>query len=197
MNSKIQLIKKRSHRCEKCENTVWMDKPIALERHHIDGDTKNNIDTNLQLLCPNCHAMTPNYRGKNKKSHPPRKSDADIAAVIPKCQSIKEALRVLKMTGFGQSYTRIKKVMQKYSLTLAPRQMSEKEVERALSQRRVQRPSKEELRSLVWDKPATEIAKQLGVSDKAIENWCKFYDIPKPPRGYWSKMVPAAKLEFA
>ena len=43
-----------------------MNGEIALELHHIDGDTTNNELSNLQYLCPNCHALTKNYRGKNK-----------------------------------------------------------------------------------------------------------------------------------
>jgi hypothetical protein len=39
----------------------------------------------------------------------------------------------------------------------------------------------------VWEKPTTQIAKDFGVSDKAIEKWCKTYGIEKPARGYWVK----------
>lgn len=46
----------------------------------------------------------------------------------------------------------------------------------------------EELRNLVWEKPTTEIAKMLGVSDKAVEKRCKKLGIPKPPRGYWGRL---------
>lgn len=53
--------------CEECGNTQWNGLPIPLEVHHKDGNRKNNELTNLQLLCPNCHALTPTYRGKNKK----------------------------------------------------------------------------------------------------------------------------------
>jgi len=53
--------------CENCLLDEWMSKEIPLELHHIDGDTKNNKLENLTLLCPNCHAGTDNYRGKNKK----------------------------------------------------------------------------------------------------------------------------------
>jgi hypothetical protein len=56
-----------------------------------------------------------------------------------------------------------------------------------ISQRKVTRPSKEELLKWVWTEPTTKIAKTLGVSDKAVEKWTKFYEISKPPRGYWSK----------
>lgn len=57
----------------------------------------------------------------------------------------------------------------------------------ALASRRVERPSKEELSKLIWEKPTTQLAKDFGVSDKAIEKWCKSYGIEKPPRGYWAK----------
>ena len=53
--------------------------------------------------------------------------------------------------------------------------------------RKVERPSKEELEKLLWEKPTIKLAEQFGVSDKAIEKWAKFYGIEKPPRGYWAK----------
>lgn len=45
----------------------------------------------------------------------------------------------------------------------------------------------EELRQLVWSLPTTEIAKTLGVSDKAVAKRCKVLGVTKPPRGYWAK----------
>lgn len=58
-----------AYRCMMCRLDCWLGKPIPLELHHIDGDSKNNLFSNLQILCPNCHAFTPNYRGKNKSFH--------------------------------------------------------------------------------------------------------------------------------
>ncbi len=52
--------------------------------------------------------------------------------------------------------------------------------------RRVVRPVKEELAILLWEKPISHLAKQFGVSGKAIEKWAKTYNICKPPRGYWT-----------
>lgn len=55
----------REHRCTSCRRERWEGQPIPLELDHIDGDRTNNALTNLRLLCPNCHAQTPTYRGRN------------------------------------------------------------------------------------------------------------------------------------
>jgi len=58
----------KEHKCESCNLSDWLGKPIPLELHHIDGDRKNNCIDNLQLLCLNYHGLTNNYSGKaNKK----------------------------------------------------------------------------------------------------------------------------------
>lgn len=52
-------------RCESCGSTEWLGQPIPLHLDHIDGDRRNNRLTNLRLLCPNCHALTDTYCGRN------------------------------------------------------------------------------------------------------------------------------------
>lgn len=39
---------------------------IPLQVNHIDGNWSNHIPSNLELLCPNCHSMTPNYGNLNR-----------------------------------------------------------------------------------------------------------------------------------
>ena len=56
----------KERRCENCGLTEWMGKFIPLELHHKDGNHSNNDLDNLQLLCPNCHAQTEQYKCKNK-----------------------------------------------------------------------------------------------------------------------------------
>lgn len=51
--------------CECCNEIEWLGQPIPLELHHVDGNHYNNELDNLEILCPNCHALTPSYRGKN------------------------------------------------------------------------------------------------------------------------------------
>ena len=59
----------KEHICECCLNTMWNNVPIPLEVHHKDGNKDNNELGNLQLLCPNCHALTDNYKVKNTKKN--------------------------------------------------------------------------------------------------------------------------------
>jgi len=41
---------------------------VPLEIDHLDGDASNNTESNLRLICPNCYALTCNYKNSNKGS---------------------------------------------------------------------------------------------------------------------------------
>ena len=56
---------------EKCCLCGWdkrhpVTNRVPLEVNHIDGDSSNNEESNLQLICPNCHSLTDNFRNLNK-----------------------------------------------------------------------------------------------------------------------------------
>jgi len=65
---KKQLLKLgyKDHICELCDLTEWKGEKIPLELHHINGNRFDNRIENLQLLCPNCHSFTDNYRRRKK-----------------------------------------------------------------------------------------------------------------------------------
>jgi hypothetical protein len=64
---KKYLIKKYGEKCMKCgwneKNPITQKVPIELD--HKDGNSENHNLKNLELLCPNCHSLTPTYKGLN------------------------------------------------------------------------------------------------------------------------------------
>lgn len=210
-NLRLKLIRDeiKVAECEGCKSTNWLAGSIPLELHHINGDNHDNRLENLQLLCPNCHALTDNHAGKGKKlqvltckdvTTTVDKSEADrrfISILVFDSARSREswhkiplALRQLVSKGDGSySCQFARKTCLHCSKLLTSLYQNNYCSRRCFHQasRRCVRPSKEELEQTVWSKPTIQVAKDFGVSDKAVEKWCKAYNIRKPPRGYWAK----------
>lgn len=78
---KLRLFKEnvKQKRCEVCHRKEWLGRNIPLELHHINGINTDNRLGNLQILCPNCHALTDNYRGKNIGSSRKKLLDSNVS----------------------------------------------------------------------------------------------------------------------
>jgi hypothetical protein len=66
---KLRLIKARllENRCQTCGLRDWLGKPLNMHLDHVNGVRNDNRLENLRMLCPNCHAQTPTYSGRNTK----------------------------------------------------------------------------------------------------------------------------------
>lgn len=54
---KRYLIEQRGHVCECCSNTEHNGHEIPLIVHYKDNNTYNNLEENLELICPNCRSQ--------------------------------------------------------------------------------------------------------------------------------------------
>lgn len=65
---KKYLIRKYGNKCMKCGwcevHSITKKVPITLD--HINGNSMDNSEENLRLLCPNCHSLTPTFGALNK-----------------------------------------------------------------------------------------------------------------------------------
>ena len=64
------MFEKFNNSCQKCGWNMKNEYTnlIPLTIHHIDGNCSNNIESNLSLLCPNCHSLTNNFGSRNKNA---------------------------------------------------------------------------------------------------------------------------------
>ncbi len=62
------LIEKFGEKCSKCgwNKRHSLTNVVPLEVDHKDGNSGNNLESNLRLLCPNCHSLTLSFRNLNK-----------------------------------------------------------------------------------------------------------------------------------
>lgn len=189
---KNNLIALRGHKCEYCNLSEWNNQDIPLQVHHIDGDGLNNTLSNLQLLCPNCHAQTDNYCGRNKKK---KISDEEFIEALKNSENIHQAIIKIGSTD-GQLYEKAKKLIKENNISFKEKEQEKyyckkchKELGRNYktgycftcyqeSQRKVERPTRDELKQLIRTKPFTQIGEMYGVSDNAIRKWCVAEKLP-------------------
>ena len=109
-NHKAVLINERGHKCEDCGIETWKSVPAPLELEHCDGDNKNNTRENLKLLCCNCHALTPTWRGRNINSGKVKVSDEELLTALKECSNIRQALQKVGLSPKGGNYERANKL---------------------------------------------------------------------------------------
>ena len=108
-----QLKQDREWKCECCGVTEWQGKPLSLEIHHINGDRYDNRRENLQILCPNCHSTTDNWRSGNlgrTKRWGMKVTDEELLAAIHSEPTIAKALLKVGLADGANRY-RVRKLL--------------------------------------------------------------------------------------
>lgn len=61
--------------CERCGLMTWLGSPLPLALDHVNGIHTDNRLENLRILCPNCHALTDTWCGRNSRRSPMQRHD--------------------------------------------------------------------------------------------------------------------------
>lgn len=152
----------KEYKCEnpECGLSEWHGKPIPLELHHINGDNTDNRLENLQILCPNCHAFTDNYSGKNQKLNKKNKAlttieKENILKASEDSDSIKETA---KKTNHAERT--VKKVLEKAEKRINKNDKVKEENDKKIPLI---------IDSIRRTKSYTGTAREFGVTDNAIK----------------------------
>lgn len=152
---KTKLIREniKEYKCERCGLSTWLDQPIPLELHHIDGNHYNNDFNNLKLLCPNCHAMENNNSGAGTLYNKQKESHTKKSVTQYYCTECGQLLKEKTKTGLCASCYKT-------------------------STRLVERPEKFQLAQEIVEIGFCAVGRKYGVIANTIRRWCKSYGLP-------------------
>jgi hypothetical protein len=73
------MLEKADYRCEQCGWTGInpVSKKVTVVIDHEDGNAGNNSESNLRVLCPNCHSLTPTFGNLNNGNGRPTRRARD------------------------------------------------------------------------------------------------------------------------
>ncbi len=146
LKNKLIDDKIKEHKCEDCGLNEWLGSRIPIELHHIDGDRYNNKLENLKILCPNCHAKTENYSGRNKV----KENKIENKKIENKKNCICGKLIKKNSKKCNECYNK--------------------------SQRIVERPEYDKLLNEVKLYGYRKTGRNYSVSDNTIRKWIKYYE---------------------
>lgn len=152
----------KEEKCERCGLKFWNGQPLSLELHHKDGNPYNNSLENFEILCPNCHSQTENFRGRIVKKEEKEMMWVENGVKIIKNKQKLSSDKFCKCCG--------------KNLTIKQKSFCSYKCMAEWNAKNV--PSKEELIQLKKQyKSNVQIGKVKGVSDNAVKKWFKKYNL--------------------
>lgn len=177
-------------KCEECGIREWRGKKAPLQIDHINGDRSDCTRANLRFLCPNCHALTPTYVGRNKVSkvnsgiytddviidaYKVAKANVPNWRIFPTPHSVLTAMG--KSNSSKSSWVR-NRVIEVCESNDKPLDFSRNV--RRIGVDKITWPNDEKLISMLQEDSRVTVAKRLGVSDTAVKRRCFVRGITDP-----------------
>lgn len=114
---RLRVIADQDSKCNGCDLSEWRGQPLVLELEHKDGDNRNDARDNLECLCPNCHSLTPTWRGRNiRLKGRALVTDDQMKSALRASENIHQALGSLGLPQKGNSYNRAKRLLSEVML---------------------------------------------------------------------------------
>lgn len=102
-----RIILEQNCKCNKCQLDEWLGEKLPLELEHKDGNHFNNSRENIEMLCPNCHALTDTWRGRNKTNKRYNITDETLLdALLVNEWNMRQALISVGLVAKGGNYKR-------------------------------------------------------------------------------------------
>jgi hypothetical protein len=112
---KSRILYEQDCKCNRCGLKEWLGQDIPLELEHKDGNHHNNERDNLEILCPNCHALTDTWRGRNKTKTRLTISDEKLFnALMDNDWNMRQALIDVGLSPKGGNYKRCHQLKREY-----------------------------------------------------------------------------------
>jgi 5-methylcytosine-specific restriction endonuclease McrA len=183
---KLRLFKEnlKEPKCEVCGYTD------SVELHHINGNPLDNRIENLQILCPNCHSKTENFRIKNssvgRKIQDPKTlflneeeiQQRNLKNKARKCGKTLEQYLEDKLKGRRILEDKICPVCNKI---FRPKGGTQKYCSQECYKEDM-KGNRPVFLQLIQDfkelKSFVQVGLKYNVSDNAVRKWCKLYGIP-------------------
>lgn len=146
------MLEKADYQCEKCgwhEENLFTKK-IPLEIHHKDGNYSHTTEDNLEVLCPNCHALTENFRSRGRGRADREKTYKTNTCIDCGAKITNTSERCVKCS----TAYRKKKSIEKIPI------------------------SREELKKRIREESLSAIGRNFNTSGSSIRCWMKAYNLP-------------------